>query len=47
MGARAPAYDGEYYTSTFAMWHASADTRGLRERCERVRKRERVRERER
>jgi len=30
--ARAPAYDGEYYTPTLrlAMWHAFADTRGLR-----------------
>ena len=32
LGARAPAYDGECYTSTLrlAMWHALADTRGLR-----------------
>jgi len=30
--ARAPAYDGECYTPTLglAMWHAFADTRGLR-----------------
>jgi hypothetical protein len=32
LGARAPAYDGECYTPTLrlAMWHALADTRGLR-----------------
>jgi hypothetical protein len=31
-GRTGPAYDGEYYTPTlrFAMWHAFADTRGLR-----------------
>ena len=30
--ARAPAYDGEYYTPTLrlAMWHAFAVTRGLK-----------------